>query len=86
MWKIDHAETQDDGTRSVCRLAFIDKDANGKDRRTPYQLQTAIHIPPPGPGHGQAIAALRQAANAFRHPPDPPDLSSIEDELNAGDE
>ena len=50
MWKIDHAEHRIDGTVSVCRLAFLDQDDKGKNRKKTYPLQTAINIPPPGPG------------------------------------
>ena len=86
MWKIDHAEYRSDGTVSVCRLAFIDKDDKGKDRKKTYQLQTAISIPPPGPGHGPTIAALKKLCKDLRKPAEVPDLSAIEAELNAEDE
>ena len=86
MWKIDHAERRGDGTVSVCRLAFIDKDDKGKNRKKTYQLQTAISIPPPGPGHGPAIAAMRQLCKGLRKPVESPDLSEIVAELNAEDE
>ena len=85
MWKIDHAEHRDNGTVSVCRLAFMDTDEQGKPRKRTYQLQTAIRIPPPGPAQDAAIAVLIQAAKDFRKPADPHDLSAIEAKLNAGD-
>ena len=85
-WKIDYAEHEPDGSVNVCRLAFHDKDAKGKDRKRVHQLQTAIRIPPPGPGHGQAIAALKKLAKELGKPADPPDVSAIEDKLNAEDE
>ena len=76
-WHIDHFETDGD-TIHVTRVRF---EQQGQPTE-PYQLQTAIAVPPPGPGHGQAIAALKQTINALRNPPDSPDVSDIEDALN----
>ena len=53
MWKIDHQEVEPDGTVGVCRLAYVETDEDGKERTTVYQLQTAIRVPPPGPGRGE---------------------------------
>ena len=78
-WKIAHCETEDDGTIHVTKLQWRE----GKAVES-YQLATAVVIPPPGPGHGQAIAALKQLANDLRNPAPPPDVSEIEDALNAG--
>lgn len=83
-WTIDHHEPEPDGTVNVCRVAWHDEDAKGRGRKKVYQLTTAIRIPPPGPGHGAAIAELRQIINALRTAPESPDLSAIEDVLNAG--
>lgn len=91
MWKIDHAERGQAG-KNVCRMAFLDKDEDGKDRKTTYQLQTAIRIPPPGPERGPAIAALKKACKDLRKAADPVDPADaadtldIEDALNAGGE
>ena len=79
-WKIGHFEKGSDGTIRVTRLHWLE---GGKVTER-YQLQTSIAIPPPGPGHGQAIAAMRQTINALRNPPEPTDVSDIEDGLNAG--
>ena len=78
-WKIDHYE-QDGDTIHVTRVRWERPDG----RVDQYQLRTAITIPPPGPGRGPAIAALRQTINALRNPPAPPDVSDIEDQINTG--
>jgi len=82
MWKIAHFEPHADGSVSVTKLVWLE---GGKVKET-HQLQKAIRIPPPGPGRGPAVAAMRQTINALRNPPPPPDVSGIEDALNAGGE
>jgi len=84
MWKIDHATDSADGTVNVCRLVLHDTDDSGKPRQRLYQLQTAVRIPPPGPGRGPAIAAFRQMLKALRTSTAKADRSAIEHALNAG--
>ena len=90
-WKIGHLETEPDGTVHVTRIDWHEpeeKDTIGKvtmrATRGPYQLQTAIVVPPSGPGRGQATAALKQLAKDIRKPEAPPDVSDIEAGMNAG--
>lgn len=83
MWKIAHAEHRDDGAVSVCSLAFVDQDEHGKPRKTVYQLQTAIRIPPHGLERELAVAVLRQVADDLLKPVVQPDVAALEAELNA---
>ena len=90
-WKIGHLETEPDGTVHVTRIDWHEpeeKDGNGKvtkrASREPYQLQTAIVVPPSGPGRGQATAALKQLAKDLRKAEALPDVSDIEAGMNAG--
>lgn len=78
-WKIDHFETDGDDTH-ITSVAWYE---NGK-RTAVFPLSPAIIIPPPGPDRGSATKALRQFVNALRHPPEPRDVSDIEDAMNAG--
>ena len=81
MWKTDHFETHGE-TRHVTRVAWWE---NGR-LVSRHQLQTAVAVPPPGPGFGLAIAALKQIIKDLRNPPPTPDASDIDDALNAGGE
>ena len=90
-WKIGHIETEPDGTVHVTRIDWHEpeeKDENGKvtkrASRETHQLQTAIVLPPSGPGRGQATAALKQIAKGLRKAEAPPDVSDIEAGMNAG--
>lgn len=90
-WKIGHAEEEADGTLHVTRIDWHEpevKDGNGKvtarAKRQGYQLTTAVVIPASGPGRGQAIAALNQIARDIRKAAVQPDVSDIENALNAG--
>ena len=80
-WKTDHFELHGE-IRHVTCVAWWE---NGK-LVSRHQLQTAVAVPPPGPGHGQAIAALKHIVNDLRNQSPPPDASDIDDALNAGDE
>lgn len=79
MWKIDHFETDGDDTH-ITSVAWYE----GGKRTAVFPVSPAIAIPPPGPGRGPAVAALKQTINAMRTPPSPPDVTDIEDLLNAG--
>ena len=90
-WKIGHLETEPDGTVHVTRIDWHEpeeKDENGKvtkrASRETHQLQTAIVLPPSGPGRGQATAALKQIAKDLRKAPTLPDVYDVEDAMNAG--
>ena len=85
-WEIDHAIDKPDGTVVVCSVAFTETGPDGRRQRTRYQLQKAIRIPPPGPGHGPAVAAFRQMLKDLREQNAPPDRTALEAELNAGGE
>ena len=90
-WKIGHLEREPDGTVHVTRIDWHEpeeQDGNNKVTKRasvePYQLDTAIVLPPSGPGRGQAIAELKQLSKDIRKPPTPPDVSDVETALNAG--
>ena len=86
MLKIDHATDIADGTTNICRMAFRETDEKGRTRIRQYQLQTAVRIPPPGPGRGPAIAAFRKMLKALRTQAPSTDRTAIESALNAGGE
>ena len=89
-WTIAHTE-HEDGTTHVCKLAYresipVEDGEPEKFRTTTHQLKTAIVIPPPGPGHGEAIAALKAKQRELLDPPPAPDVTPLEEEMNAEDE
>ena len=78
-WKIDHFESALDGTIHVTALRWEDGTS-----KTPYQLLTAVRIPPAGPGRNVAVARLKAVGEEMRNKPQRPDLTGIEALLNAG--